>query len=362
MSFKSNYLTSRFSCRFSCRFLYVFCLHVFCLLALVTASLVHAETPRSPQVERYMREANYAGAFLDSGDVARMEQTLEPGYNEISLMIEAYRPSAETNNYLRRRGWGHLVWTQLMYRLLAIQNGVYDRELEFAERVAMEAAARGSLRVVETSLGRIATLLKAKEEFGLSEDIDQFAQSLLGDAATSYQEVFESYQMRFADRKKTVLARLALGRHPGIIDPADIPAGTVYAERCAAHRDRLQGENRVDEILNRLAEYDAGRVGELVDTVAAAKTATEKDAAVNELRVQLLFLEDSLAASESDPHIRELLATYEDLGYVAFSPLEGCSEEFRDVMLLVRSARHILHEQSDPVALRGLYALSETVR
>lgn len=334
------------------------------VLSSLSAGTAAAETGRAKKVELYLMEAETAGRWLtpESEDLARLEAALAGGFDEIEAMTATYLPDARTNAFLARRGWGQLVWTQLMYRLLAIQNGIYDRELDFAAEVALEGPARGALQTVETSVARIGVLLQAKEKFGLNEQIDAFAQSLFQAEGTGYRDVVAAFDARFRERKVAVLARLESGRHPGIVDPAALPAGTLFAATLQEHRQRMAGENRTDEVFRQLADFDAGRVNELAVAAAAEATPEARRTAANEARVELLVLEDVLDASETDATVQELLALFETQGFRAFSPYDASDADFRDTMILVEEARRKLQATLSPAALRELYELGKQVR
>ncbi len=319
---------------------------------------------KSPQVEEYLVQASRAGRWLQEGDIAQMEAELKAGFNEIALMMESYHPDGKTNNYLRQRGWGQLVWTQMMYRLLAIRDGLFDEELEFAERVALESVSSESLRSVEVAFARIQILMSAKEKLNLNQEIDQFAQGIFGGDAngTSYTALVDDFQARFTVRQAAVVARLASGQHRGIVDPAELPDGTSYAQIYREHQERLQGENRLDEIFGRLAEVDPERLGRLAEVAQNAPTAVERDAARNEVKLQLLLVEDSLAASENDPSVARMMKYYERWGHLAFEATAGYPDDFQEAMFLVHAAKSNWEEQTRTDNLRDLYTIADLVR
>ncbi|MEN8008338.1 MAG: hypothetical protein ABFS42_15085 [Candidatus Krumholzibacteriota bacterium] len=323
-----------------------------------------AQRSRSPEVEKHMIEANFAGEWLNEENLAEMEKALEPGFHSLAIMLGNYSPDQKTNHYLRERGWGQLVWTQLMYRLLAIQNGVFDQELEFAERVALESVARSSLETVETSFARIQTLLEAKEKMGLDKEIDQFAQGFFPDmdGAGAYQKIISGFRDRFHGRRDAVIARLESQEHPGIVDPSEFPSGTRYAKIYREHQKRLEGENRLDEILNRLVQVDSHKLRKLVETAQNAPSAAEREAAKNEVKLQLILVEDSLDASENDSSLARLIECFDRWGHTAFEPYGTYPDDFQGAMFLIYEAQRNLAEQSRPENLRDLYSFADLVQ
>jgi len=336
------------------------------MLFLFSISSATAQTPikKSPQVVKYLLQANHAGNWLASGDLAQMEAALEPGFQEIALMMGSYHPDEKTNTYLRQRGWGQLVWTQMMYRLLAIRDGVYDKELDFAERVALESVADASLQTVETSFARIQFLLTVKEKMGLDQEIDQFAQMVFAseDPDARYMVLVENFQTRFLQQQVIVKARLASGQHRGIVDPSELPAGTHYAQVYREHQERLANENRLTEIFSRLAELDADEMFRLAEVAQNAPTEQERDDARNEVKLQLLLVENSLDALEHDPAAADLVDYYDRIGYLAFEPNVTYPGDFEEVMSLVHAAKANIVEQTQPEHLRDLYAIADLVR
>ncbi len=323
-----------------------------------------AQAQKSPQVEEYLVQASRAGRWLQEGDIAQMEAELEAGFNEIAQMMESYHPDGKTNNYLRQRGWGQLVWTQMMYRLLAIRDGLFDEELEFAERVALESVSSESLRSVEVAFARIQILMSAKEKLNLNQEIDLFAQGIFGGDAsgTSYTALVDDFQARFSVRQAAVVARLASGQHRGIFDPAELPVGTSYAQIYQEHQERLQSENRLDEIFHRLAGLDPAHLEHLADMAQNAPTAVEREAARNEVKLQLLLVEDTLAASEGDPSVARMMKFYDRWGHLAFESYSGTPDDFQEAMSLVHAAKSKWDEQLQPDNLRDLYAIADQVR
>ena len=334
------------------------------VLASLSLSPAWAQRSRSPEVAKHMIEANFAGEMLREGKLAEMEKALEPGFHSLTIMLGNYSPDLKTNIYLRERGWGQLVWTQIMYRLLAIQNGVFDQELVFAERVALESVARSSLETVETSFARIQTLLEAKEKMGLDKEIDQFAQGFFTemDGEGAYQAIINDFRERFQGRRDAVIARLESKEHPGIIDPAELPTGTRYAAIYEEHQKRLGGENRLDEILNRLAQVDSRNLRKLVETSRNAPSAAERDAAKNEVKLQLILVEDSLDASENDASVARIIDFFDSWGHTAFEFNGAYPDDFQGAMFLVYAARKKLAEQSRPENLRDLYTIADLVQ
>ncbi len=323
-----------------------------------------AQHSRSPEVATHMIEANSAGEWLGEGNLAEMEKALEPGFHSLTILLDNYSPDLKTNIYLRERGWGQLVWTQIMYRLLAIQNGIFDQELEFAERVVLEGAARSSLETVETSFARIQILLQTKEKMGLDKEIDRFAQGFFPglDGEGAYETIISDFRERFQGRRDAVIARLESEEHPGIIDPAELPSGTRYAEIYEEHQKRLGGENRLDEILNRLAQLDSGKLLVLVETARNAPEAAEREAAKNEVKLQLILVEDSLDASENDASVARMIDYFNNWGHTAFEPNGAYPDDFQGAMFLVYAAQKKLAEQSRPENLRDLYAIADLIR
>ena len=336
------------------------------ILVLLSCSLnsAWAQRSRSPEVEKHMVEANFAGEWLNEGNLAEMEKALEPGFHSLDIMFSNYSPDQKTNTYLRERGWGQLVWTQIMYRLLAIRNGVFDQELEFAERVALESVARSSLETVETSFARIQSLIEAKEKMGLDKEIDQFAQGFFPemDGAGAYQTIVHDFRERFQGRRDAVIARLESEEHPGIVDPAELPSGTRYAEIYQEHQKRLTGGNRLDEILNRLAQVDFHNLLKLVETAQNAPSAAEREAAKNEVKLQLILVEDSLDASEHDISVARIVDYFNRWGYTAFEPVGAYPDDYQEAMFLVYAAQKKLAEQSRPENLRDLYTIADLVQ
>lgn len=333
----------------------------FVLFSLLPA---HAQRSRSPEVEKFMIEANEAGRWLDEGNLAEMETALEPGFHSLTIMLSNYTPDPKTNNYLRERGWGQLVWTQTMYRLLAIRNGVFDQELEFAERVALESVALSSLEAVDISFARIQTLLDAKEKMGLDREIDQFAAGFFPEmeGEGAYEAIISDFRDRFQGRRDVVIARLESEEHPGIVDPADLPLGTRYAEIYQEHQRRLGGENRLDEILNQLVQADTRQLRQLVEAAHNAPSEEEREDARNEVKLKLLLVEDSLDASENDASMARLIDYYNRLGHTAFDTGTANSDDFQGVMVQVYAAKQMLAEQSRPENLRHLYAIADQVQ
>ena len=337
------------------------------MISLICLSLTaQAQTIDSKKVEVYLMEAEAAGQWLAEGgeNLARMEAALEPGFLEIKAMVASYKPDARTNAFLVKRGWGHLVWTQLMYRLLAIRNGVYERELDFAERVALESMSRDALATVDQSVDRIFTLLEAKEKFGLSKELDGFAQGLFmdGESGTDYQTVVTDFRDQFQDRRAVVIVRLESGSQPRIIDPASLPLGTTYAADYQHQQQRLRGDNRLDEVFGRLAGYDAERIYEIVGALEISDSPAERENLLNQARVELLMFEEVLVATERDPSVQAMLTLYKEQSHQAFNPFGGCDADFRSVMVMVHVAKWKLESHANPKALRELYQTAELVR
>ncbi len=334
------------------------------LVFLFAAGWADAHAQKSPQVEEYLVQASRAGRWLQEGDIAQMESELEAGFNEIALMMDSYRPDGKTNSYLRQRGWGQLIWTQMMYRLLAIRDGLFDEELEFAERVALESVSSESLRSVEVAFARIQILMAAKEKMNLNQEIDQFAQGIFGSEAsgTSYRALVDDFQARFSVRQAAVVARLASGQHRGIFDPSELPVGTSYAQVYQDYQERMQSENRLDEIFNRLAGMDPARIEHLADVAQNAPTAVEREAARNEVKLQLLLVESTLAASDSDPSVARMMNFYDRWGHLAFDSYPGTPDDFQETMSLVHAAKNKWDEQLQLENLRDLYAIADQVR
>ncbi|MCB1183940.1 hypothetical protein KDM41_10935 [bacterium] len=333
--------------------------------ALLGATTGWAAPPeRAPQVGKHMRAAHQAGEDLARGDLAAMEASLDAGYRELALMLESYHPDPQTNAYLRRRGWDQLVWTQLMYRLLAVRDGLCDDELVFAERVALDRVAATSLATVETTVARIDFLLEARTRMGLEAEIDSFAEGLLAESVSSpdYRELLASFHQRFDRRRAAVMARIASGEHEGIVDPAALPAGTRQAQVYQEHKRRLEGEGRLDEILTRLAEADPSEIQRLAVTARTADTAAGRDAARNELVLQLLLVETSLDASEHDASLADMFEYFDSWGHTAFESCGARPDDFQDAMSLIYTARRQLARHFGPDDLRSLYSLAETAR
>jgi|GEM_PF-6562337 len=337
-----------------------------CLFSLVLACLpALAQPARSPEVEKHMVEAHQAGVWLSEGNLAEMETALEPGFHELAILLGNYHPDQKTNNYLKDRGWGQLVWTQIMYRLMAIRNGVFDEELDFAERVALEGVALSSLETVEQSFDRLQILLETKVKLGLDREIDQFAQGFFPEleGENAYRTIITGFQVRFLERRDAVIARLESGEHPGIVDPAELPEGTRFQAVYLDHQERLEGENRLDEILNRLAEVDPRQMQALVETAIHDPDQAERENARNEIKLQLILVEDSLDASENDPSVARAIAQLNHWGLAAFDPPPPVyPDDFRNAMVLVYTARRNLVEQTRPDNLRDLYAIADLVR
>ena len=343
----------------------------FVLILSLTLNLSAAASarPRPPQhserVKIYLIEASAAWACLDEHSLADMEEALSRGFFEIEAMVDSYTPNHKPNRFLKDRGWGQLVWTQIVFRLIAIRNGIYDQELRFAERVALEGVARHTLNLVETSVRRLYKLLEAKDAFGFDDQIDPFAQNMFAtdDATIDYKGIISDFEEHFMRRKQAVIARLESGKRPGIVDPADIPRGTRYAAIYEQHRNRLDDEDRrLDEVLLSLVRYDPHRVRELVETVQTAHSADARQDAANELKLHLLVLENVLEASEKDPAVHRMIQYYERLGYLAFNPHEGYPDIFQDLMVLLHRAKRRLDTQTQPAALRDLYAVGELIQ
>ncbi len=333
------------------------------VLGLGLAFSANAQTQkvkRVPGVGEYLYDTSVALKHLQKGDLAKMEASLDRGFLKIKSMMDSPTPETETNE----KGWGQLVWTQLMYRLQAIQDGVYDRELEFAERVALEGVAKGSLRLVERSVGRIRKLLEAKEVLGLDRQVDAFARGMFADdnSVGDYEAIIADFQERFRVRQEAVLARLESGKHPGIVDPDGLPAGSQYSAY-AKHRARLKNEDfRLDEVFNVLAQYDPERVVKLAETRKNASSPTERREATNEIKVQLLVLEDALDAAENDPAVQDLIGWYERVGYLAFDQYSAGPDDFQELMVLIHRAKAVLKDQTQPETLRALYAMGAEIQ
>lgn len=330
------------------------------LVILTTASLSAsaAETGRSDRVERYLRDAGAAMEQLAAGDLAAMEAALEPGFAEIEAMLATYprneSSSARTNAYLRERGWGHLVWTQIMVRLMAIRDGAYEHELAFAERVPLERVARASLATLDQSSSRIEVLMRAKDRFGFGAEVDAFARGLFPEGDTDYRVLVADHRAVFQQRRGDVVARLESGRRPPIVDPASLPSGTRYAAAWETHQERLNSdETRLDEILVQLASYDPVRVERLVATGGESLDAA---------RVELLLFEDALCASEADPVVHRMIDLYEEKGAAAFEAHASTDVDFRDTMKLLDAAQRVLDDHADPQSLRGFYELADLAR
>lgn len=328
------------------------------------------ETPvkRSEAVERHLVEASAAWEHLTQEDLVGMEKVLEPGYLEIEKLVASYPRNesnqAKTNLFLHQRGWDHLIWTQMMIRLMAIDHGLYDQELEFAEKVALERVARSSLNLVERSFARMQTLLRAKRLFGLNPQVDDFAQDVFQGENTNdnYEVAVAHFQDDFLAHRDAILARLRSGHHPGIFDPAELPRGTVYAKMYEEHRDRLDGENRLDEILKSLARYDSGRVHQLAEVAEQGSTPHIREEAANELKVRLLLLEDSLDASETDPSVNHMIQYCDYIAPLVLDPFGGVYEDdFQELVSLVFRAKRNLETQSDPEVLKDLYAMGDAL-
>jgi hypothetical protein len=334
------------------------------MLVLLPAARTSAQPASSPQVAEYLVQANLAGEWLDQGDLARMEAALEPGFNEIIEMMESYHPDARTNTYLRKRGWGQLVWTQMMYRLLAIRGGLFDREMEFAEKVALESVAEAALQTVELSFSRIQALMGAMEKMSLDKEIDQFAAGLFegGNAGSDYRSLVCAFRTRFVLRQSAVMARIATERHPGIIDPGELPMGTAVAQAYLKHVERMKSESRLDEILNSLAESDPNPIRELADVAQNSPSAADRAAAGNEAKLRLLVTESSLNASEHDAEMADMLEYFERVGYLAYEPGGAYTDDVRSVMVLVYAAKRKLAAQTQPEKIRELYAIADMVK
>lgn len=339
-------------------------LFVGCLLFLVVASVASGQTLKAPQVQTYLQQASQAAGPLEAGDLAGIEAALEPGFNEISLMMSTYHPDDRTNIYLRHRGWGHLVWTQLMYRLLAIRDGVYDHELEFAESVPVQEVAEASLQIVQVSNTRLEIIMSIIDKLGLNSEIERFAQAVFADEAGTgdYQAMVAAFEARYASRRKAVLVRLATGIHRNIVDPAALPDGTEYARAYARHRQRLLGENRIDELLNCMAATDEAEIQRLATLVTSSDNPTEQAAARNELRLQLILVEDSLDAFEQDHAVAAMVHYVDDISRLGYIPGVAYPDDVQAVMTLVYTARQKMRQQSQPENLRGLYTIAELVR
>ncbi len=325
----------------------------------------HRTVERSPKVDNYLHEASYALEDLQERNLLKMEQSLGRGFLEIQNMVDSYTPDPRTNAYLRLRGWGQLVWTQIMHRLMAIQNGLYEDELRFAERVALDRQARASLDLVETSVQRLYKLLEAKNKFGFDVEIDAFAQDLFKNDThdVDYKDIIAEFQSTFLERRDAVVARIESGEHPGIFDPADLPKGTRYAKLYQEHLDRLSDETcRVDEIFIRLAEFDGNRLNQLMVEAQTAPSEATREAAKNEIKVQLMVFEDALDASETDPSFSNLMQYFERSGYLAFEPWGGYPEDFHDAMVLIHQAKSKLEEQTQPDALKNMYAMGDVLQ
>jgi len=335
-----------------------------CLLALFFSSVVLAQNPQSPQVQTYLQQASQAGERLEAGDLAGVEKILEPGFNEIALMMSTYRPDERTNAYLRQRGWGHLVWTQLMFRLLAIRDGLYDHELEFAECVAVEEVAEASLQTVQISHTRLQILLAAIDKMDLGEEINRFAQAIFegDDNPADYRALVTDFEARFTTRRKAVMVRLATGIHRAIVDPAALPHGTQYAQAYEEHRQRMAGENRIDEVLNRMAATDADEIQRLADVIQSTDDPVERDTARNELKLQLILMEDSLDAFTHDASVADIVRYVDRMGALGYLPYTAYPDDIQSVMALVHTARRKVKQQSRPENLRGLYTVAELVR
>lgn len=332
------------------------------LFLLILANSAFSQVPQSPQVQSYLQQASQAAGPLEAGDLAGIEAALEPGFNEISLMMSTYHPDDRTNTYLRQRGWAHLVWTQLMYRLLAIRDGIYDRELEFAERVAVEDVAKASLQTVQLSHTRLQVLLAAIDKMELGEDIEQFAHAIFdGEDATPYQAMVTDFESRFSLRRKAVQVRLATGIHRGIVDPAELPDGTEYARAYEEHRQRLAGENRIAEVLNCMATADEQEIERLADVALTASDPTERDAARNELKLQLILVEDSMDAFDNDRNVAAMVQYVDNIDTFGYAST-AYPDDVQTVKNLVTTARRKMQRQSQPEYLRGLYTIAESVR
>lgn len=335
-----------------------------CLVLTLAAPAADAQTDRAPQVAKHMVAARDAGEFLNDGDLAGMEDALAGGFRELELLLDSYQPDAKTNTYLRKRGWGHLVWTQLMYRLLAVRDGLCDQELVFAERVALERVAAASLATVETTVARLDFLLRAKSILDLDRDIDRFAEGLLAESvsAPDYQALLASFSERFVRRQAAVVARLESGRHEGIVDPAALPAGTRYAREYQQHKARLESADRLDEILTRLAAADPSGIQRLAATARTAAQPAARAAARNELILQLLLVETSLDASEHDASLADMFEYFDSWGHMAFQSCGASPDDFQEAMALVYQARRQLDRHLGADELRDLYTLADTAR
>ncbi len=331
------------------------------LMFVILAPNVQAQSSQSPQVQTFLQQASLAGELLEAGNLAGVEDALEPGFNEIALMMSTYHSDDRTNTYLRQRGWGHLVWTQLMFRLMAIHDGVYDHELQFAERVSVQEVAESSLQTVQLSYTRLEIIMATIDKMDLGADIDRFAQTMF-DSGTDYRAMVADFEMRFAVRRKAVMVRLATGIHRRFVDPADLPHGTEYAQAYEEHRRRLAGDNRIDEVLSLMAATDAGEIQRLAHVVRSTDDPAERASARNELKLQLLLVEDSLDAFENDDTVADMVRYVDRIDVLGYMPYVAYPDDIQTVMTLVYTAQRKMRQQSQPENLRSLYTLAELVR
>lgn len=214
-------------------------------------------------------------------------------------------------------------------------------------------------------MARIDVLLEAKDMFGLSDEIDAFAQGLFPDVdgGPGYQAILSDYQDRFIGRRETVIARLESGRHPRVVDPSVLAEGTPHAETYARRHERLQAEaSRLDEVFTRLAEYDQEQVAQLVVVGAEAASPAERDDVLDQARVEMLLFEEALDASDTDPAVQRMLAVYDQQEPDAVFMHAHGDVDFLDAMSLVGSARRALDDQASAASLREFHAMGDMAR
>lgn len=319
-----------------------------------------AEPQTSQQVKLFMAQAEKAGKLLEDGaGLANIEAVLEPGCIRIADMVATYRPVPKTNAYLRKRGWGNLIFTQIMYRLMALDWGVYERELKLAENVALGGAAREALETMQTSLDRLSTLLEAGEIFGFYEDIHRNANTVV----PYYTGVIAEFEQEFLSRRKAVLARLDAGEKPGVVDPESLPPMSTHSLYYAHHQERLQGENRLDEILDCLARYDGECIGRFVTRLDSLEPSPHRDFLLRNVEVELLLFEDALAESEGDSAVQDMLQLYDREGsQILVDPYGGYDHDLHELMMLMKLVREKLNTYGNLDALRVFHTLGDAVR
>jgi hypothetical protein len=329
-------------------------------VSILAAIPTQAGPQTSQQVKLFMAQAEKAGKLLEEGaGLGSIEAALEPGYTRITNMVATYRPVPKTNTYLRKRGWGNLVFTQIMYRLMALDWGIYDKELALAEDIALGSAAREALQTVQTSLDRLSDLLQAGEILGFAEDIDRNAHTVV----PYYADVMAEFEQEFLSRKELILARLEAGERPRVVDPESLPPTSTHALYYAYHQERLQGENRLDEILDCLDRYDGECLEQLVARLDSLEPSPSRDFLLRNAELELILFENALTESERDPAVQNVLQLYDREGAeILVDPYGGYDPDLQDLMELITSVREKLHTYSDLDALRVFYTLGEMVR